>query len=96
MRTRRQGILTTKRQNAVWCQPESPMFYTHRSHFGYAVQLLPERGFSYRACDEEMPKPQLVLTLLKMLISMVYQSINIVYLIDSINLILVKQLHLNV
>ena len=46
---------------------ESAMFCTHLSHFGYAVQLLPERGFSYRACDEEMPKPQLVLTLLKII-----------------------------
>ena len=37
---------------------------------------------SYRGCDEEMHKPQLVLTLLKIisLISMVYQSIDIVYL----------------
>ena len=60
--------------------PESAMFCTHLSHFGYAVQLLPERGFSYSACDEEMHKPQLVLTLLKIisLISMVYQSIDIV------------------
>ena len=31
------------------------------------LQLLPERRFSYRACDEEMPKPQLVLTLLKII-----------------------------
>ena len=34
--------------------PESAMFCTHLSHFGYAVQLRPERGFSYRASDEEM------------------------------------------
>ena len=47
--------------------PESAMFCTHLSYFGYAVQLLPERGFSYRACDEEMPKPPLVLTLLKII-----------------------------
>ena len=46
---------------------ESAMFCTHLSHFGYAVQLLPEKGFSYRACDEEMPKLQLVLTLLKII-----------------------------
>ena len=64
----------------IWCQPESAMFCAHLSHFGYAVHLLPERGFSYRACDEEMPNPLLLLTLLKIisLISMVYQSINIV------------------
>ena len=37
MQTRRQGILTTKRRNAIWCQPESAMFCTHLSHFGYAV-----------------------------------------------------------
>ena len=48
--------------------PESAMFCAHLSHFGYAVQLLPERGFSYRACDEEMSKPLLVvLTLLKII-----------------------------
>ena len=57
MQTRRQGILKSKRQNAIWCQPESAMFCTHLSHFGYTVQLLPERGFSYTAWDEEMPKP---------------------------------------
>ena len=81
MRTRCQVDLTSIR-NAIWCQPESAMFCTHLSHFGYAVQLLPERRFSYRACDEEMHKPQLVLTLLKIisLISMVYQSIDIVHL----------------
>ena len=66
-RTRRQGILTTKKRNAIWCQPESAMFCTHLSHFGYAVQLLPKKGFSYRGCDEEMHKPQLVLTLLKII-----------------------------
>ena len=81
MRTSRQVDLTSRR-NAIWCQPESAMFCTHLSHFGYTVHLLPERGFSYRACDEKMPKPQLVLTLLKIisLISMVYQSIDIVHL----------------
>ena len=47
--------------------PELAMFCAHLSHFGYAVQLLPERGFSYRACDEEMSKPLLVLTLLKII-----------------------------
>ena len=56
---------------------------------------LPERGFSYRACDEEMYKPQLLLTLLKII--SLYQwyisSIDIVYLIDSYILIIVKQLH---
>ena len=61
------GDLTSKRQNAIWCQPESAMFCAHLSHFGYAVQLLPERGLSYRAGDEEMPKPSLVLTLLKII-----------------------------
>ena len=53
--------------NAIWCQPESAMFCTHLSHFGYAVQLLPGRGFSYRVCDEEMSKSLLVLTLLKII-----------------------------
>ena len=57
------------------------MFCAHLSHFEYAVQLLPKRGLSYRACDEEMPKPQLVLTLLKII--SLYQwyisSIDIVY-----------------
>ena len=43
------------------------MFCAHLSHFGYAVQLLPERGFSYRAGDEEMPKTLLVFTLLKII-----------------------------
>ena len=47
--------------------PESAMFCVHLSHFGYAVQLLPERGFSCRACDEEMFKQSLVLTLLKII-----------------------------
>ena len=47
--------------------PESAMFCTRLSHFGYAVQLLPERGFSYRACDEETSKPLLVLTLFKII-----------------------------
>ena len=28
---------------------ESAMFFAHPSHFGYAVHLLPERGFSYRS-----------------------------------------------
>ena len=63
----RSSDLTSKRQNAIWCQPESAMFCAHLSHFGYAVHLLPERGFSYRAGDEEMPKPLLVCTLLKIL-----------------------------
>ena len=47
--------------------PESAMVCAHLSHFGYALHLLPERGFCYRACDEEKPKPQLVLTLLKII-----------------------------
>ena len=38
--TRRQGFLTSKRQKAIWCQPESAMSCAHLSHFGYAVQLL--------------------------------------------------------
>ena len=59
--------LTLKRQNAIWCQPESAMFCAPLSHFRYAVQLLPGRGFSYRACDEEMSKPLLILTLLKII-----------------------------
>ena len=83
--TRRQVTLTSKRQNAIWCQPESAMFCAHLSHFGYAVHLLPKRGFSYRACDEEMPTLLLVLTLEDyQSISMVYQSIDIVSSIDSI------------
>ena len=53
------------KENAIWCQPESAMFCAHLSHFGYAVQLLPGRGFSYREYDEEMSKSLLVLTLLK-------------------------------
>ena len=70
MRTRTRDVklvLTSKRQKTIWCQPESAMFCTHLSHFGYAVHLLPERGFSYGGCDEEMHKPQLVLTLLKII-----------------------------
>ena len=67
MRTRRQQDLTSKNTKRDLVNPESAMFCTHLSHFGYAVQLLPERGFSYRTCDEEMPKPQLVLTLLKII-----------------------------
>ena len=47
--------------------PESAIICAHLSHFGYAVHLLPERGFSYRACDEEMSKRLLVLTLLKII-----------------------------
>ena len=47
--------------------PESAMFCAHLSHFGYAVQLLPERGFSYRTCNEEMSKLLLVLTLLQII-----------------------------
>ena len=58
---------TLKRQNTIWCQPESAMFCAHLSHFGYGVHLLPERGFSNRAGDEGMPKPLLVLTLLKII-----------------------------
>ena len=66
--------------------PESAMLCTHLSHFGYAVPLLPERGFSYRVCDEEMSKLLLVLTLLKIIsrYQKVYQSIDIVSIIDSI------------
>ena len=60
-------VLTSKKRNAIWRQPESAMFCTHLSHSGYAVHLLPERGFSYSGCDEEMHKPQLVLTLLKII-----------------------------
>ena len=69
MRTgkRCQGILTSKRRNAIRCQPESAMFCTHLSHFGYAVHLLSERGFSYLTCDEEMSKSLLILTLLKII-----------------------------
>ena len=62
-RTRHQvGVKETKRDLV---SPESAMFCARLSHFRYAVQLLPEQGFSYRACVEEMLKPQLVLTLLK-------------------------------
>ena len=85
-RTRRRGIwMSTKRRNAIWCQPESAMFCAHLSHFGYAVQLLPEKWLSYRACDEEMSKPLHVLTLLKIisLISMVYQFYRYCYHINS-------------
>ena len=80
-------ILTSKTQNAICCQPESAMLCAHLSHFGYAVQLLPKRGFSYRACDEEMPKPQLVLTLSKIISGYQwYISLSdIVYRIDSIS-----------
>ena len=67
MRTRRQKDLDGEEMKRDLVSPESAMFCTHLSHFGYAVQLLPEKGFSYRACDEEMPKPQLVLTLLKII-----------------------------
>ena len=52
---RRQGYLDEETKRDL-VSPESAMFCTHLSHFGYAVQLLPERGFSYRACDEEMPR----------------------------------------
>ena len=67
MRTRCQKDLDVEETKRDLVSPESAMFCTHLSHFGYAVQLLPERGFSYRACDEEMHKPQLVLTLLKII-----------------------------
>ena len=79
-------ILTSTRRNTIWSQPESAMFCAHLSHFGYVVYLLPERGYYYMAGDEEMPKPLLVLSLLKIisLISMVYQSIDTVYNMDSI------------
>ena len=61
------------------------MFCTHLSQFGYAVQLLPERGFSYMACVEEMNKPQLVLTLLKIIswYQWYISSIDIVYVQSS-------------
>ena len=65
-RTRRQGIWTSiEEMKCDLVSPESAMFCAHLSHFGYSVQLLPERGFSYRACDEGMSTPSLVLTLLK-------------------------------
>ena len=68
------------------------MFCAHLSHFGYAVQLLPER--------EEMSKPLLVLTLLKIisqyqwyislliwyLLSIVYLNISKRCCIESINI----------
>ena len=58
------------------------MFCAHLSHFGYTVHLLPERGFSYRVCDEEMPNPLLVLTLLKIISqSQWYISLSISYLL---------------
>ena len=63
-------------------KPESAMFCTHLSHFGYAVQLLPETGFFYRACNEEMPKPLLILTLLKIISR--YQWYISLSIIDSI------------
>ena len=60
-------ISTSKRRNAIWCRPELAIICAHLSHVGYAVHLLPERGFSYRVCDEEMPNLLLVLTLLKII-----------------------------
>ena len=76
------------------------MFCTRLSHFGYAVQLLPGRGFSYRTCDEEMSKPLLILTLMKIisryqwyislsisyLLSIVYLNISQRTCIESINI----------
>ena len=67
MRTRRQGDLDDEHKTRSGVKPESAMFCTHLSHFRYAVRLLPEWRFFYRACDEEMPKTQLVLTLLKII-----------------------------
>ena len=68
------------------------MFCAHLSHFGYAVQLLPERGFSYRACDEEMSKPLLVLTLLKIISRYQwYISLSISYLLSIVYLNMSKR-----
>ena len=54
-------------RNVFRCQPESAVFCTHFSHFGYAVQLLPEKEFPYRTCGEEISKPLLLFTLLKII-----------------------------
>ena len=94
---RRQGILTSKRRKAVWCQPESAMFCAHLSHSGYTVQLLQERGFSYKACDEEMPKPLLVLTLLKIISRYQwYISLSMLYLLLIVYLNISKAVALKV
>ena len=53
-------ILTPKRRNAIWCQLESAMFCAHLSYFVCCT-------IAYRTCDEEMSKPLLVLTLLKII-----------------------------
>ena len=37
--TKARSGVNQKRQNAIWCQPESAMFCAHLSHFGYAVQI---------------------------------------------------------
>ena len=77
--------LTLKRRNTIWCQPESAMFCAHLSHFGHAVHLLPRRQFSYRAGDEEMPKPLLVLTLLKIISRYQwYISLSISYIVSIV------------
>ena len=64
-RIRRQVGPCRQRDKHNLVSPEPAMFCTSPSHFGCAVQLLEEMGFSYRAGDEEMPKSLLVLTLLK-------------------------------
>ena len=67
MRTRRQVDLDDEDETRSGDNQNQLCFVHIFLIFGYAVQLLPETRFSYRACDEEMHKPQLVLTLLKII-----------------------------
>ena len=79
MRTRRQDDLTSIR-NAICCQTRiSYVLYTSFS-FWIRCTFATRMKISYRGCDEEMHNAQLVLTLLKIisLISMVYQSTDII------------------
>ena len=64
MRTR------TRRQIGSWHRRDEMQSGVTRISYvfcTYAAQLLPERGFSYRAFDEEMPKPLLFLPPLKII-----------------------------
>ena len=59
-------ILTSKRQNAIWCH-QNQLCFVHIFLILVCCTIGTRKGISYRAYDEEMSKPLLVLTLLKII-----------------------------
>ena len=74
--------LTLKRRNAIWSH-QNKLCFVHIFLILDTLYICYQKGgFSYRACDEEMPNPLLVLTPLKIICRYQwYISLSISYLV---------------